>query len=101
MYSFNHVKSSDKTRNFSWRISTSWPLSLLGNGNSVVVVLSELGFCWATDGNWLAPYCVAVMAEDQALNVTSTISAHCIIQWSPLKDQQLPKGNHTTTTVIS
>lgn len=101
MYSFNHVKSNDKIRNLNWRIPTSWPLSLLGSGNSVVVVLSVLGFCWAINSNQLAPYCIAVMAKDQALDVTSTISAHCIIQWSPLKDQQLPKGNHTTTTVIS
>jgi len=41
------------------------------------------------------------MAEDQALDATSIISACCVTQWSPRKDQHLPKGNHTTTTVIS
>lgn len=101
MHSFNHMKSSDKIYNLNWRILTSWPFSLLSNGNSAVVILSALGFFWAANGSQFAPYCTAGMAEDQALDLTSTSSAHCIIQWSPLTDQQLPKGNHTTTTVIS
>ena len=61
-----------------------------------VCVVISLGY-----SHQLVSYCLRVMAEDQALDVASIISAHCIIQWSPRKDQQLPKGNHTTTTVIS
>lgn len=74
---------------------------MLSNGSSAVVVLSVLGFCWAANGSQFAPYCTVGMAEDQTLDLTSTSSAHCITQWSPLTDLQLPKGNHTTTTVIS
>jgi len=50
MYSFIDMESNDKMHDLNWRVLTSWPLSLIGNGNSVVVVLYVLGFCWATDG---------------------------------------------------